>query len=528
MKRAIDDMRRYGLGIALLAFVACGKTRKAGEPDVMPAVDTEQPKDTAVQSDEKSTAKAETSDEFRNARPDARPIAALTLPTIERWKMSNGLEVFMLASDKLPVVSMSFEFDVGMKDDPVGKYGLASVCLDLWSEGTKRLDKVAWSEALADHAVELFSPAGLEVSTVVLKSLERELPSALDLLSELIREPGLRKADFERIVADRKAALEQSRGTASGVAQRLFPALVWGEEHPYGRIQVASDLDALKLEDCERWVSQLKPEGARLWVSGKVNREAFEQAFTERFAGWSGQAPGAQAIADARSPTGAIYAVQIDGAVQSMVMVGEPGPSRAAEDFEATLMMAQIFGGGFSSRINMNLREKHGFAYGASGRFGYRRHMSHLAVSASVETSTTALALVEMKKELDLMRGEPPKAEELAREQEGALLALPAKFATASAALDEVRGLAFFGLPLSWYAGYEERLRKVDLAAVHEAAKRHLGEGAKVVLVVGDLSKPAKDAGGKTVREVLEQLARDKVFGEGGLVLLDVDGRSIR
>jgi zinc protease len=510
-----------GLGIV----AGCGKTvTKPPETREVAVVDTVTAADTTAA----PPVKAEVGDEFRKTRPAPRELAKLSIPALERWTMPNGLEVFLLQSDKLPVVSMTFEFDVGTKDDPAGKLGLASVCLDLWSEGTTRLDKVAWSEALADHAVQLFSPAGPEVSTVVLKSLERELGPALDLLSELMRSPGLRKADFERIVQDRKAALEQSRGTASGVAQRLFSSLVWGEDHPYGRVQVASDLEALELGDCERWVGQLKPEGARLWVSGKVSREVLDKAFAERFADWTGKAPVAQTLSDARAPNGVIHAVQIDGAVQSMIMVGEPGPSRAAEDFEATFLMGQIFGGGFSSRINMNLREKHGFAYGASGRFGYRRHKSHLAVSASVETSTTALALVEMKKELDLMRAEPPKAEELAREQEGALLALPAKFATASAALDEMRGLAFFGLPLSWYAGYEQRLRKVDLTSVHEAAKRHLGAGPKVVLVVGDLSKPAKDADGKTVREMLEQLARDKVFGEGGLVMLDADGRPIR
>jgi predicted Zn-dependent peptidase len=515
------------IGLALLPLLpalGCAKTQTAPQPDTQAAPVAKAAEDATVVPDTSPPEKDQVPDAFRATRPEPRPIAKLTLPTVTQWRLDNGLEVNLLASDKLPVVSMAFEFDVGAKDDPAGKYGLASVCLDLFSEGTKRLDKVAWSEALADHAVELYSPAALESSTIIVRSLERELPAALDLLAELIRSPGLRKVDFDRIIADRKASLAQSRGTASGIAQRLFPGLVWGKDHPYGRVQRDADLDAIKLADCEQWVAQLRPEGARLWVSGKVTREGLEAALKAKLGEWTGKAPAIAATADAPAPSGTIYAVQVDGAVQSVVIVGYPGPSRAALDYEATYLMAQIFGGSFSSRINMNLREKNGFAYGSSGRFSYRRHKSHLAVSASVETSTTALALAEMRKELDLMRAEPPKAEELSREQEGALLALPARFATAGDALGEIRGLAFFGLPADWYAGYQDRLRAVDLAAVHQAAKTHLAERDAVVLVVGDLTKPAKDAGGKTVREALDLLAADKVFGAGGLVILDVDG----
>ena len=463
----------------------------------------------------------------RSARPAARPIAPLEMPKVERFSLDNGLEVFLLTNETLPILSMTLELDVGAAFDPPDKVGLASVCLDLFSEGTERLDKIAWSEALADHAVSIFSPAGSETSTVVMRTLTSELDPALDLLVEVLRTPGMRQADFDRIIADRKAALAQSRGTAQGIAGRLFASLVWGKAHPYGAVQTDAHIDAITLADCKAWVGQLKPGGARLWVAGKIGRDALTRALNTRLATWTGKAPSAPTLPPAPAPSGTIFAVQVDGAVQSMVLVGHPGPLRTAEDYEATFLMGQIFGGGFSSRINMNLREAKGYAYGSRGQFNYRKAGGAFTVSASVETSTTALSLREISSEIKKMRGELATAEELARERDGALLALPARFAEAGSTLDELRGLAFFGLPLDWHAGFQKRLAAVDLAAVKAAAEAHLAPGDVVVLVVGDLTKEAKDAGGKTVRDELEKLAAEKVFGPGGLVLLDADGKPL-
>jgi predicted Zn-dependent peptidase len=190
-------------------------------------------------------------------------------------------------------------------------------------------------------------------------------------------------------------------------------------------------------------------------------------------------------------------------------------------------MMAQIFAGSFSSRVNMNLREDKGYAYGARGQYTYRRAGSHLSVSASVEVSTTALALVEIAKEIRLMREAPPRAEELEREKSGALQALPARFAKPSSTADELRTLSNFGLPLDWFAGHEKRLGAVSLERVHEAARRHLAPDGLVVLVVGDLDRPTRDDPTRTVRQALEALAADKRFGAGGYSQLDPDGKPL-
>ncbi len=461
---------------------------------------------------------------FRATRPAPAEATPLALPTIEPWKLANGLTVYQVPGT-LPTASLTFEFDLGGIDDPADAQGLASVCLDLFSEGTERLDKVAWSEALADHAVSIYSPAGAETSAIVVRSLESQLGPALDLFAELVRSPGMRKDDLARILDDRRAALAQARATPAGIAGRLFGSLVWGADHPYGRVEQLSHLDNITLDACRTFVAQLKPDGARLWVVGSVNRERLEADLSSRLGEWTGKAPTKRELAPAIAPNGKIHAVHVPGAVQSVVVIGHPGPARDAADYEATQMLAMIFGGSFSSRVNMNLREDKGYAYGARGGFTYRRAGSHLSVSASVEVSTTALSLVEIAKEIKMMRAEAPKADELTRERDGALQALPARFAKPSSTLEELRSLHYFGLPFDWYAAHEKRLAAVTTEAVFEASKQHLAPGDLVVLVVGDLEAKTKDDPTKTVRQALDKLAEDKLFGPGGLVVLDPDGK---
>ena len=259
-----------------------------------------------------------------------------------------------------------------------------------------------------------------------------------------------------------------------------------------------------------------------------MSRADLTRELESRLSTGKGKAPTRRKLAAAAAPSGRIYAVHVPGAVQSVITVAHVGPPRTAADFEATSIMAQIFGGSFSSRVNMNLREDKGYAYGARGGFSYRRAGSHLSVYASVEVTTTALALGEIAKEMKVMRDTAPTEIELVRERDGALQSLPARFAKPASTLDELRSLHYFGLPFDWFSGHEKRLAALDVAAIHEAAQKHLPETGLTVLVVGDLDQIEKGSEtGRTVREALKTLANDKVFGAGGFQLLDADGHPL-
>jgi zinc protease len=457
-------------------------------------------------------------DEPYRAKPPApTPIAELKLPSVEIFKLDNGLEVYLVKQNKLPTVTMDFEFDMGGVTDPKPQKGLNSICMDLLDEGTQKLETAAFEEKQADHAINVSSFGGAETSRVNVRALKSQLAPALDLLAEMLQEPGMRQTDLDRIKDRRKASLLQAKASPGPIAGRVFPGLVWGADHPYGRIETDKTIDAVGLKDCARVVAKLKPDGARLWVTGMIDQEEIKQALGSRMPAWKGKAPAKPKIAAAKPRLGTVFFVNVKDAAQSSIYVGHPGPKRTDPDYEATDLMMEILGGSFSSRINMNLREDKGYTYGGRAGIGYYRAGSSVAASSSVRTDVTGPALREVIKEIVGMRSGDPTPEELRRVQEGALLALPAEFATPSDTLFAFQRLKYYDLPLDWYAGFQQRVRSVDTAAVRKAAETHLRDKDYVVLVVGDADKVLAD---------LDAIAKEKLFGKGGLVVLDADGKT--
>jgi zinc protease len=198
------------------------------------------------------------------------------------------------------------------------------------------------------------------------------------------------------------------------------------------------------------------------------------------------------------------------------------GPPRKSADYQQTNIMSSILGGGFASRINMNIREKHGYAYGARGGFSYTRQGSTFNANASVRSDVTKESIVEMLKEIRGLRGGEAKdneklPEELEREKDGKILELPAQFATGGQTLGAFRSLIYFGLPLNYFDTLVPQVKAVNEAAVKKAAAKHLRPDDLRVLVVGD---------GKTVLPKLKELAEDKALS-GEIILLDPDGKPV-
>ncbi len=202
--------------------------------------------------------------------------------------------------------------------------------------------------------------------------------------------------------------------------------------------------------------------------------------------------------------------------------------------------MAAVLGGGFASRINMNLREDKGYAYGARGGFGYTRDYGVFSATAGVQANATYQSLLELNREYaELAAGKTPATvEEVEREKIGATLALPGRFATAQSALGQYRGLVYFGLPLDYYDHYAAQLAKVGAADVAAAAKRNLPVAGAVYVVVGDgaAKQIVRDADARkdvamqingneaTLRDALAQLVGQHQLGAGAIVELDADG----
>jgi predicted Zn-dependent peptidase len=483
-------------------------------------------------------------EDFRKAQPGPTAPRPFRLPTIKPFTLKSGLKVFLVEQHTLPIVSMDLTFDGGALVDPVGKEGLAAVCMNLLTEGTAQLDKIAYSEALADTASSISAYAGDDSQGLSLASLSKHLDSTFALFVETLRHPGLRASDFERMVKRRIESVKQSKGNPASVAARVSGPVLYGATHPYGTVTTEASLAALTLDDCKAYLGAwLKPKNARLFVVGDLTEAQVRAHFdSPALAGWTGASPKPPALATPQTMKGRIFLVNIPGAAQSQVSLVHFGPKRTAQDYFANTIMASVFGGGFASRLNMNLREDKGYSYGARGGFSYSRAYGTFTASASVRTDATYQSLLEIDREVKALWSAkvPTTKEELEREKAGATLGLPGRFATANAALGQYRGLVYFGLPLDYYNHYVDGVGKVTAAQVRAAAAGQLKPGQAVYVVVGDGDAKVivrndqkkdvpltKDGKQLTLREALTDLAARGDVGAGGLVVLDADGKPV-
>ncbi len=426
---------------------------------------------------------------YRATQPQPGKPRPAPSPKPDTFTLKNGMEVVLIERHQLPTVSMELQLVGGSRLDPPDRRGRASACTQLWGDGSDKRDKLQLAEALADLGSSLGASASTEHTSFELSSLTRNLPATLDILAEVLLHPGLRPDELARITGRRKAALLAARSNPGQLASRLVGALAYGPDNPRGWLTTEASLSALTAGDCRAHVDGHGPNGATLFVVGDISKAQVIDHLERRLGGWRAlgrQDAGPVAIAPV---AGRLFVSDVPGAEQTVVAVFHPGPTRTANDFDATQVLASILSSGFSSRINQNLREKHGWAYGAGGNYGYSRDGSVLVIQASVRADATGPSVREILKEMAAAREAEATAEELSREKDGAILSLPARWSTGRSIGSTFQSLRYFGLPWAYYDGFVARVQKVDAAAVQAAAKAWVRPDAAQVLVVGDWGK---------------------------------------
>lgn len=456
---------------------------------------------------------------FRAALPKAGAPRSLQQPKLVTFRLKNGIEVFLVERHELPTVTLDLVISGGQTTDAPGKPGTASLCSALLDDGTEKLAKLAFEEALADTASSVSSWAGADQHGVGMSALSRHLDATLALWADTLLHPGLRQEDHDRNVQQLIASLAQQVGSPAALGGRLYGRVFYGESHPLGQVTTAASAGTITREDCVAFAKErLAPEGAQLFVVGDVTRRQLEQALGARLGAWQGRATPGAALPAPTPTTARVVFVDVPGAAQSQLYVAHVGPARKAPDYHPTLLMTSILGGGFSSRINMNLREDKGWAYGARGGLRYLPAFSTFAASSSVRADVTAPAVAELFKEITAMKSgtRPLTDEELTREVNGLVRGLPGRFSTGGQIIGSFRELVYYGLPLDTWTSFQKQVGKVKRGDVELAAKTHLHPEDARVLVVGD---------GAKVLGPLRELLAAGTLGAGELIVMDPEGR---
>jgi zinc protease len=438
----------------------------------------------------------------KSPRPAPGPRRDYHFPRFVRRRLENGLELIVAPVTKLPLVTVAVIVDAGAACDSAGQEGVARLMAKLLLEGTEKYDGAELTERFERLGASIDAEADWDEAALTMSVMSDRLPAAFELLGEVLRTPAFPQREVDRLKAERQAELLQLQAEPRGLADELFTRFVYTASSRYARPDGGDETSVAGIERSHIqsfYESRYVPAATTVIVVGDVTADRAEELVRSTLGGWSGSRP-SKIAADATPsrPGRAVHIVAKADAPQSELRIGHVGIPRNHPDFFAVNVMNAILGGLFNSRINLNLREVHGYTYGAFSVFDWRRQAGPFLVQTAVRSDITDAAAREVLIEIDRIRADRVGEEELSLATSYLDGVFPIRFETTAAIAAALSVLVVHGLPEDYYERYRERVRGVTRDQILEAARRHLHPEALQLVTVGD---PA------VVRERLTSLA---------------------
>jgi zinc protease len=481
--------RKYLTDKRLVLTVVPG-AREAARRTVIAAPEDEAPAPArTVSVDTKQDPSAAARAESALPGPGASPRFAL--PQLQRRKLSNGLDVLIVEHHELPVVTMNLVVRSGSASDPADRTGLANAVANLMDEGTANRSALDISEQLSAIGAQLGTSANWDASDVTLTTLTKHTDVALDIFSDVLLRPAFADAELARFRASRLTALAQRRDDPTAIAGVIYPSILYGANHPYGRLAQGDEAStrALTAADLRAFYSaHYIPNNSSLIVVGDMRPDEVVAKLERALGAWKpGTVPSVRLDAPAPRDKSVIYLVDKPGAAQSVINIGHVGVARSTADYFPLLVLNTILGGQFMSRVNLNLRENKGYTYGARTVFDYRRGAGPFSASAGVQTAVTKESVAEFLRELRGIRGDIPVTQsELATAKQSLTLGYPRTFETPAQIAARLADIALYGLPDNYFNDYVASVERVTLADISRVANAVIDPSRLAILVVGD------------------------------------------
>jgi zinc protease len=439
-------------------------------------------------------------------RPKAGTPRAYSFPPIERSILSNGMRIAVAPMPRLPLVTVLALVDAGASCDAAGREGASSLTISALAEGTTRLDGATLTEEFESLGTGLSSSSDWDDATTHIAVMPERLETAIALLGEVLTTPAFAQKDVERLKAERLAELMQQQVEPRGLADDRFSEYLFVPESRYalpeaGSMASVRALDATQIGAFH--AARYVPGATTLVLAGDVTSANAVHLAERAFSAWRGAAPSDTSVDDRVSSMGRrVHIVNKAGAPQSELRVGHEGVPRSHPDYFAIVVMNALLGGLFSSRINLNLREKNAFTYGARSAFEWRRSAGPFVVSTAVKTEVTDAATREILLEIGRMREETVSGDELSLATAYLDGVFPIRYETTSAVAQAVAIAQVYGLGDDYYTRYREHIRAVTADDVLRVAQKFLHPDKLLVLAVGDAA---------AIRAPMEQLGAGEV-----------------
>lgn len=453
----------------------------------------------------------------RSRAPRPGPPPELRLPPIQKRQLSNGLPVWLVELHEVPVAQVNLVVGSGGADDPPRRFGLSSMTAAMLEQGAGTRSALEIADAIDYLGADLNAASTMDMSALRLHVPVSRLADALPVMADVALRPTFPADELERLRQQRLTSILQGRDDASTIASAAFSRILYGPAHRYGTptIGTAEVVKTFTADELKTFHAAVyRPDNATLIAVGDVTAEKLIPLLESAFGAW--KSPGSPAPtqtlpAAPAHPARQIYIVDKPGAPQSQIRIGAVGVQRSTPDYFPLVVTNTILGGSFTSRLNNNLREVHGYTYGASSSFDMRVGPGPFSAGAGVQTDKTSESLTEFFNELNGIL-KPVPADELARAKNYVALRYPGTFETTGDMSRRLEEMLIFKLPEEYFSSYVQRIQAVTGADVQSVARKYIGPDRLAVVVVGD--RKAIEPGIRALNlGPIRVLSLDEVFG---------------
>lgn len=442
---------------------------------------------------------AQTLDRSHKPKPGPAPVIKIGDPVI--YKLANGITVLVVENHKLPKITASYSIDAGPITEGA-KAGVIGLMGNMLNEGTTTKTKVQFDEAVDQLGANVsLSAGGGQVS-----ALTRYFSQAFSLMADGLRNPAFPQSSFEKLKSLALTDLKSSEKSAKAISGRVVDALAYGKNNPLGEFSTEASINAITLTDVKTaYKKYVTPSRGYLTFVGDIKPEVAKALAEKAFGSWKGNPLTLPVLAKVSNPTKTeIDVINVSSAVQSEITVTNLIDLRMSNpDYFPLLLANQILGGGADSRLFRNLREKHGFTYGAYSSSSAGRFQTRFSANAAVRNEKVDSAVVEFLNEINTIRTVKVSAEELqdAKNLYNGNFALglenPAR--TASFASN----IIINNLPKDFYRTYLQKINAVTVDDILRVAQKYLNYSNTRVVIVGktDQFLPGLKKAGYSVKE---------------------------
>ena len=429
----------------------------------------------------------------RELKPLLKEEIEFALPEIQSIILHNNLKVFFVQKNELPILQLNLVVNAGSKFDPIDKKGLANLTAMAIDEGAGKYNALELSDEFDTLGTHFNVGASQDNIFLSLQTLKENFERSLELFSSVLLTPHFNEKDFDREKRKVLIKLLQLKDEPEQIADAAYEYLIFGKDNPYSSITFGSELCVgnISNEDVKMFYKlNFKPDNSALIVVGDSNIEELKEYFNLFLIKWKPENTPSVKVSKTNRDKIQVFFVHKEGSVQSEIRIGHLSSERNEKDYYSKILLNNILGGQFSSRINLNLRENKGYTYGASSRFTYYKNAAHFTVSTSVGSENTGNAVKEIIKELHSIR-DGIEEKELKFAKSSIIRRFPSNFETNKQIASNLTAKYIFSLSNDYFNNYIDKIKSVPMEQVKQAAEENIFPEEAVILIVGDKNKVA-------------------------------------